>query len=528
MSHKIHPGNPEHGTSREAIWILILGVVIRLYACQYTEIVNQDGTLYIHQARAIYYGQWDKITPCGTGFLSNYPFLVSGFYGVFQDWIMATRGVSLVFGSLMLIPLYLLFRRFFNLRNSALGTLIFAVMPMFVGHSADSIRDPVYWFFMILGIYLFAVHPEKKYSLYILASSLSFLMAAWARVEAGLIILLTSGCILIMIPGKRGIKLILFLSPIVLVTGASFYAVFSYHLPSLGLNRFAEIFEKITGPFSQYQDLRVQLKAVAPQFENPALRFFLPEARNFVWLVALGSLANRALEAYFYPLILVFVLGFIGLGRRFREDWRIGYFSVLVAGGIVLLYFHTLHWWMIYNRFLAVIILPSAVFAGFGLERLMIIFQKHLRISETTAACLLCGLILIFTLPKNLQPREEDKQVFKKIGVQIAHLEGNHQEISVASSMDTIRWLSFYANLRFKGAPCPQPYNNFDQIAGKSYPEFIRNLKDRNVKYFLWDEKHWPKDRFDFFQPGYIARFKEIGKWYHRDTGKMILFRFHS
>jgi hypothetical protein len=528
MKDEIQIRNVQYGVSREAIWILILGIVIRLYACQYTYIVNQDGTLYIHQARAIYYGQWDKITPCGTGFLSNYPFLVAGFYAIFQDWIMASRAVSFAFGSMMLFPLFFLFKRFFNLRISALGTLIFAVMPVFVGHSADSIRDPVYWFFLILGLYLFIAQPKKKYSIYLLASSLSFLMAGWARVETSLIILLTSGYILFMGREKRGIKLTLFIFPVLLLTTASFYAVFYYKLPSLGLNRFAEIFDKLTGPFAQYQNLRSQLKIITPHYENPALRLFFPEARNFVWLVALGSLVNRALESYFYPLILFFVLGFFGLRQRLAEDSRIIYFIVLVTGGIVLLYFHILHWWMIYNRFLAIIILPSAVFAGFGLERLIHFLQKRLKISENTASIILCAFILISTLPKNLNPREEDKQVFKEIGTKIARIEGNCQEISVASSMDTIRWFSFYANLHIKGAPCPQPFQNFDQITGNSNSDFIRNLKERAVQYFLWDEKHWPKDRYDFFQPTYRSRFKEIGTWYHKDTGKMILFKFHS
>ena len=56
------------------VLIFILGLVIRLFACQHTVIVNPDGVYYIHQARAIYYGEWNSLTSCGVSFLSNYPF----------------------------------------------------------------------------------------------------------------------------------------------------------------------------------------------------------------------------------------------------------------------------------------------------------------------------------------------------------------------------------------------------------------------------------------------------------------------
>lgn len=515
------------GLAREAVWILILGLMIRIYACQYTHIINQDGTLYVHQARAIYYGEWGKIATCGTGFLSNYPFFIAGAYFIFHDWIAATKAVSLVFGSLTLVPLFYLYRRFFDIRLSAVATLIFAMMPVFVGQSADSIRDPVYWFFMTLGICFFTAQMGKNAYGYLLASSLLFLMAGWARIEALLVILLTAGYILFFNHEKKGIKLAVFFLPVALLILASFSASFIYKFPASGLYRSTELIAKMTGPWSHYQELRAELKAMAPQIQNPVVRFFLPEARNFVWLIALGTLVNRALEAYFYPLFIVFAFGFLGVRQKLKEDGRIGYFLLLVAGGIVLLYVHILHWWMIYNRFLAVIIFPSAVFAGLGLQRISSFLQRRFGFEENAALSLICALILISTLPKNLQPREADKLVFKEVGSRIASLEGNRNEISVVSPMDTIRWLSFYANLGHKGAPCPQPYNNFDEVMGKNYKEFIRNLRERRARYVLWDEKHWPQNRFDFFQPDYRRHFKEIGRWHHRDTGQMILYKFH-
>ena len=99
---------------RAAILVILLGFAIRLFCFQYTYIVNPDGVLYIHQARAIYYGLWDSVLGCSLGFLSNYSILIVGFYKIFGDWVVAAKSVSFIFGSVTLILLYLLLGRFFN------------------------------------------------------------------------------------------------------------------------------------------------------------------------------------------------------------------------------------------------------------------------------------------------------------------------------------------------------------------------------------------------------------------------------
>ena len=57
------------------------------------------------------------------------------------------------FGTAALIPLYLLLRRFFDTQISALCALVFGMLPVFVGSSVDMVREPVCWFFLILGLY---------------------------------------------------------------------------------------------------------------------------------------------------------------------------------------------------------------------------------------------------------------------------------------------------------------------------------------------------------------------------------------
>jgi hypothetical protein len=70
---------------------MAIGFLLRLYACWATFIIPPDGALYLYQAKMIVNGQWDKITGCGLGYLSNYPLLIAGAYAVFHDWVIAAQ-----------------------------------------------------------------------------------------------------------------------------------------------------------------------------------------------------------------------------------------------------------------------------------------------------------------------------------------------------------------------------------------------------------------------------------------------------
>jgi len=65
---------------------------------------------------------------------------------------------------------------------------------------------------------------------------------------------------------------------------------------------------------------------------------------------------------------------------------------------------------------------------------------------------------------------------------------------------------------------------DLEKIIGKSYGEFIRNLKKREIRYFLWEERYWPEGTFEFIKKYSSRDFTELGIWNHPDTGQMILF----
>ena len=130
-----------------------MGLGIRLYACFTTYIVNPDGIHYIHQARAIYYYDWNSLTTCHLKFLSILPFLIAPAFGVFRDWIIAGRFVTLTFGFATLIPLYFILRRYLEKTLCLITLLAYALIPMSVSRSADIVRDPIFWFFICISLW---------------------------------------------------------------------------------------------------------------------------------------------------------------------------------------------------------------------------------------------------------------------------------------------------------------------------------------------------------------------------------------
>lgn len=512
--------------SRRFFFVFFLGLLVRLFVCLNTFIINPDGALYIHQARAMYYGEWEKLTTCGMSYLSIYPFFIAGAYTIFHNWIVAAKSVSFFFGSITLIPVYLILRRFFDDKISALSTLVFSLIPVFVVGSADIIKGPIYWFFLTTGLYLFISQINKnRYRLSLLLCCLSFLIAASARIESVLFIIVSCLFLMAVKQEKRIEKSVIFVLPVVLILIIVFFSSLFIGVPVKDIFRINEVADKLSMSIIEYKHLRAVLAELVNHPPVGVSRYFFEIVRNLVWLIALGTVFIYIVKVFFYPFFLIFIAGIGDIRSKMREDHRLRYLVLLSMSSIILLYFHVLQTWFISRRFLVPFVLPSLVFLGFGLENIVSFLRSKFKLNARTALVIVCLFILSFGLAKNLKPREVDKLVFKEIGEFIAEQEGINHVIPVAASLYTIRWISFYSNLNYPGSPCPQPYNHFTEIIGKNYKQFVNNLKIRGMKYFLWEEKHWPRDRFDFIKELKPEDFKKIGRWEHPDTGELILFK---
>ena len=132
---------------------------------------------------------------------------------------------------------------------------------------------------------------------------------------------------------RRLKKLAIFLTPILLVVILSLPVVMISEQP-VSFHRSGELGTKISGAIAQYQRLRNELAELAGHHQDDFLEFFLPEARKNIWLIAFGTLLNRMLEAFFYPLFLIFAIG-LGQNLLLSRLGQLGMVS-LILGSIAI------------------------------------------------------------------------------------------------------------------------------------------------------------------------------------------------
>jgi 4-amino-4-deoxy-L-arabinose transferase-like glycosyltransferase len=516
--------NIKKNLPREVFLVFLLAFVVRLFAANYTYIVNQDGVLYIHQARAIFYGEWENLKTCILPYISNYPIFVAGAFAIFRDWIVAARSISILFGTITLIPLYLLLKRFFEDKINFLVVLMYALTPVLVGRSADVVRGPVYWFFISWGLYFFVRQISKRNFWFLIFSNLSFLMATWARIEGLLFIFVSCFFLLAVEKDQKLKKFSFFILPLILIFIISVSGAIVAGFSVGDFYQGYRIILSFADPISHYVRHQEVLKVVAETSGDDFAGFFIRDAANLMWFLCLGVLFFTVLETFFYPFVPVFAIGLGGIWNKIKSDRRVLYLCMLIVAGFLLLYANLLQLWFIYNRMMLMVVIPSCVFAGFGLEKLIRFFHSKWRVTEVMACSILCLLIMLSAFSIDLRTREADKSVFSEIGENIAIREGNDTITIVSTSLALLRWIPFYANLRFRGGPCPQDGGYSWEFLPDEYGPFVEELKKKQVKYFLWDEKRWPVEKFDVHDSEYRQGLREIGRWYHRDTGQMILF----
>lgn len=122
-----------------------------------------------------------------------YPLLISLGMGVVGDSELAGRLISLLMGSLLFIPVYLLIATIYNRKTALVGALLVTFHPYLIEVSVSVLSEATYLFFMLWGLYggLSALYkPSKRTMVY---SGLAWGLAYLTRTEGllGLVITLS-------------------------------------------------------------------------------------------------------------------------------------------------------------------------------------------------------------------------------------------------------------------------------------------------------------------------------------------------
>ena len=202
-------------------------------------------------------------------------------------------------------------------------------------------------------------------------------------------------------------------------------------------------------------------------------------------------------------------------------------FILFILGGLCFIfYIHIFDMWWLDYRNVCLAIIPACIPIGYGFRTILQFISNRFKVNEGVGLVILTLAIILSTLPKNLLARDVDKVVFKEIGQMIASREATGNRIPLSGPANIYRWLSFYANMPYRGVACPEPNaeNSWELITADN-DSFVRHLKEGHIKYLVWTQRQWPADKIDFSRA--LQRFHpiELGRWHHRDTGEIILYR---
>ena len=508
--------------------VVLAGLAVRVWSAWQSGIVNQDAAVYIHQARAIYYGEWSQLGSGSMAYLSPYPVLIAAFNLAAGDWIVAARLVSIVFSTLTLIVLYPLARTFFARDISLLLLLIYAFNPLFVSSGVDVVKDPGSWFFVAAGMLAFVKGLGAFRPILLAGSGLLFLLAASMRVET--LVFLAGSALYLLIAGGGGRwkKLLCFLAPLFAAVFLGLAALALTQRSAVLWARLGEIRPRLEMSLGGYQSLREGLRALSANPPAGMPSEYFDQVRSITWLVGLGAILRNAIEAYYAPFFALFLLGLIRSRGGFRGDLRARYCLLLLVLLCLLFYMFIFSFWVLEQRWLGTTILASFFFTGQGLLCIRDFALSKLRFTPLAAGAALAALIVMVALPKTIPPREQDKTVFLEISAAIKAGRTSAGEIEILAPAHTIRWLSLYANEDVEGASYPDEYAYDKQTRGlvaDNYEAFIDNLRTHKVSYVLWAEKHWPRGAFDLLFSVQKGGLERIGEWKHPDTGQMVLFK---
>lgn len=128
--------------------LVLLAAAVRIYALRFCHVISTDGTGYVSAARAL--GRGDL---SGIGFSGFYPVLVWMANWLAADFELAGRLVSLVCGSLLVVPLYLLGSEIFSRRAALCAALVAVVWPPLVSSSCEVMTQASYNLIQLSGIY---------------------------------------------------------------------------------------------------------------------------------------------------------------------------------------------------------------------------------------------------------------------------------------------------------------------------------------------------------------------------------------
>ena len=169
--------------AQPGVWIALLLVCLlpRLWMTWKIDTVCPDAVLYLRLAEALHDGNWsaglEQIS------LNTFTLILMLLQRLGADLTVAGQWWSVAVSTLAVLPIYGFARRQFDDRVGLLAAFFYAIHPAAIERSPEVVRDPTYWLFFTLSLYLsWRAIAELRWHLFA-AAGMSVALAALTRFE---------------------------------------------------------------------------------------------------------------------------------------------------------------------------------------------------------------------------------------------------------------------------------------------------------------------------------------------------------
>lgn len=161
---------------RILIYIFVFALILRLLMLNLHSVIETDGTYYVRMAENLFsgHGLVDIENQFQTSLAPFYPIMI-GFFNLFADGELAARLVSILFGALLIFPVYFIARRLFSRKTALITALVVSVYPALAYISTITYTDSLFLFLLFTSILVFIkfLDNESIYNALLLGFTLS-------------------------------------------------------------------------------------------------------------------------------------------------------------------------------------------------------------------------------------------------------------------------------------------------------------------------------------------------------------------
>lgn len=181
--------SPNRRTLKSVTWLLVALVVFtlvpRLLMAFRVAVICSDGTYYVYLAESLERGD---LTQALNMQFNIFPVVLAGLHklGLHHETAAKVWGVTMA--TLTVLPLFGWVRRQFDERVATIACLLYAVHPEMIEWSPEVVREPTFWFFFTLSLYLIWRAVEEVRLGWFIAAGLAITISALTRFEGILLL----------------------------------------------------------------------------------------------------------------------------------------------------------------------------------------------------------------------------------------------------------------------------------------------------------------------------------------------------